>query len=91
MILSEGIVETYAHKLSEPIIIENIMLNHGIRISFVYDLMIILCFPRLTECGNMNNYKDKKKYVTCHEFIYRIQIAYNLWKERYELEIKNEW
>lgn len=84
MTLSKGIVEAYAHKLSEPIIMSNIVLNHGIRISFVYDLMIILCFPKLTDSGSMNTYKDKKKYVSCQEFIYRIQIAYNKWKVKYE-------
>lgn len=61
----------------------NIVLNHGIKITFAYDLMITLCFPRLTENGNMNTYKDKKKYVSCQEFIYRIQIAYQTWKPKF--------
>ncbi len=66
MTLSKGIVETYAHKLSEPINASNIVLNHGVTIVFVYDLMVVLCFPKVGETGNMKAYKDKKKYVTTH-------------------------
>lgn len=81
MLLSKGIVETYAHRLSDPIIVSNIVLNHGVNITFVYDLMIVLCFSNVSETGNMKAYKDRKKYVSCQEFIYRVQIAYNYWKE----------
>lgn len=83
MVLSRGIVETYAHRLSESIIASNIVLNHGVNIAFVYDLMIVLCFPLVSETGNMKAYKDKKKYVTCHEFIYRVQIAYRTWAREF--------
>ncbi len=65
MILSKGIVEAYGHKLSEPIIVSSIVLNHGVNITFVYDLMIVLCFAIVSETGNMKAYKDKKKYVSC--------------------------
>lgn len=84
MILSKGIVETYGHKLSEPIILSNIVLNYGVNITFVYDLMIVLCFPLVSETGNMKAYKDKKKHVACQEFIYRVQIAYKNWMKQYE-------
>lgn len=84
MELSKGIVDTYAHRLSEPIIVSSIVLNHGVNISFVYDLMIVLCFPQISETGNMKAYKERKKHVPCQEFIYRAQIAYNHWKGAYE-------
>lgn len=32
----------------------------------------------------MKAYKDKKKYVACEEFIYRVQIAYKNWAKKYE-------
>ena len=31
----------------------------------------------------MKAYKDRKKYVSCQEFIYRVEVAYNHWKESY--------
>lgn len=84
MTISKGIVETYGHKLSEPINSSNIVLNHGVNIAFVYDLIIVLCFPQVSETGNMKAYKDKKKYVSTHEFIYRVQIAHRAWASKYE-------
>lgn len=42
----------------------------------------------------MKAYKDKKKYVSCQEFIYRVQIAYKNWMKQYEelMEVyKNVW
>jgi len=46
--------------------------------------MIVLCFPLVSETGNMNAYKDKKKHVACQEFIYRVQIAYKNWGKQFE-------
>lgn len=72
MKLSKGIIEDYVPKFSEPIILSNIVLNHGVNITFLYDIMIVLCFPLIGETGNMKAYKDKKKYVATHEFVYRV-------------------
>jgi hypothetical protein len=55
-----------------------------VKIEFVYDLMIILCFPNVLKCGTIKNYRDKKKRVPCQEYIYRISIAYKEWKDIWE-------
>lgn len=46
--------------------------------------MIILCFPNIKDIGNIKTYKEKKKKkkITCQEYIYRISIAYDFWKDK---------
>lgn len=57
MNLSKGVVEMHGSKLYETITPSNLVLTHGFCITFVYDLMIVLCFPLITETGNMKAYK----------------------------------
>ncbi len=84
--LSKGIVETYQNRLSEEIKDSTILFNYGVKIEFIYDLMIILCFPNIKDIGNIKIYKEKKKKkkISCQEYIYRIGIAYDLWKSKYQ-------
>ena len=77
---SKIIVEKYAKDLSEEISSSSIIFNTGIKIEFIYDLMIILCFSNVIVDGTIKNYRDKKKRVPCQEYIYRISIAYKEWK-----------
>jgi len=48
--------------------------------------MIILCFPNIKDIANIKTYKEKKKKkkISTQEYIYRIGIAYDLWKDKYE-------
>ena len=46
--LSKGIVEAYSNDLSEQITTSSIILNHGVNLQFLYDLMIVLCFPQIS-------------------------------------------
>jgi hypothetical protein len=81
--LSKGIVETYKNRLSEEIKDSTILFNYGVKIEFIYDLMIILCFANIKDIGNIKTYKEKKKKkkISCQEYIYRIGIAYEQWKD----------
>ena len=81
---SHTIVEKYAKDLSDEIASSTILFKLGVKIEFIYDIMIILCFPNISEGGTIKRYRDSKKKVPCQEYIYRISIAYREWKEKWE-------
>jgi hypothetical protein len=82
--LSKGIIERHAKNLSEDIPSSLIILTSGVKIEFIYDIMIILCLPNVIQNGVIKNYRDKKKRVPCQEYIYRISIAYKQWASIWE-------
>jgi hypothetical protein len=81
---SHSIVHNYAKNLSEEIPSSTILFKLGVKIEFIYDIMIILCFPNVSEGGTIKHYRDKKKRVPCQEYIYRISIAYKEWLPLWE-------
>jgi hypothetical protein len=81
---SHTLVEHYAKNLSEEIASSTILFKLGVKIEFIYDIMIILCFPLISEGGTIKRYRDSKKKVPCQEYIYRISIAYKEWKATWE-------
>lgn len=81
---SQTIVDNYAKNLSEEIASSTILFKLGVKIEFIYDLMIILCFASISEGGTIKHYRDKKKRVPCQEYIYRISIAYKEWYNIWE-------
>ena len=81
---SKRIVEQYARGEIEEVPNSEIIMRLGVKIDFIYDLMIILCFHNIYDPRLLANYRDQKKRVSCQEYIYRISIAYKRWLPHYQ-------